>query len=156
MKGNHIGKTIDQVERLSDLARQRPDDTVDRLHEEWQADFDRMTEEDRVRLHELRNELNAGGAPQEDPEVEKKRQKVFFACVYWLIRFCVLGKSIRRRLNQEQLESAQKAGLSANMCFTLITHSWKVLIRIKRVWLFTAQVSLVWLFNSLVVSEFGK
>jgi hypothetical protein len=81
MKGNHIGKTIDQVERLSDLARQRPDDTVDRLHDEWQADFDRMTEEDRVRLHELRNELNAGGAPQEDPEVEKK----MFFCLFLFV-----------------------------------------------------------------------
>ena len=78
MKNNPLGKRFDQVEHLSELARQRGgDEAVDRLHDEWQADFERMSVDDRAQAELLMREMERAGGlmGQEDPEVLRAYQE---------------------------------------------------------------------------------
>ncbi len=72
MKSNELSKRLDRVERLSELARQRePGAQPPRLHEDWEADFERMNEDDAAHAELVRRELERtnGVMGQEDPEV---------------------------------------------------------------------------------------
>jgi Flp pilus assembly protein TadD len=72
MKNSAFGKQVDHVERLGDLARHGRvnEQVVDRLHDEWQADFERMNDEEREQLYrEMSAATAAQGEREDDPEV---------------------------------------------------------------------------------------